>query len=143
MSLPQQHGENRNKAFLGTGLAFPVQVDSRGEITLVSNEQDIEQAIRIILGTRRGERVMRPDFGCRVHELLFEPRDATTASLVRSYVQDALSFWEPRIQLVRVETYLDNANDGAILVEIEYLVKATHDRRSIVYPFEIVLGEEE
>ena len=143
MTSAEPFGVNRNKAFLGSGLAFPVQINSRGEIALASNEQDIEQAIRIILGTRRGERVMRPDFGCRVHDLIFEPRDATTAGLVRSYVQEALEFWEPRIQLVRVETFLDHANDGAILVEIDYLIKATHDQRSIVYPFEVVVGEEE
>lgn len=143
MSILETHGVSRNKAFLGSGLAFPLQVNSRGEIALASNEVDIEQAIQIILGTRRGERVMRPEFGCRVHDLIFEPRDASTAGLVSSYVEEALKFWEPRIQVIRVETYLDDANDGAILVEIEYLVKATHDQRSIVYPFEIVVGEEE
>ena len=132
---------NRSKAFLGTGLAYPLQVNTRGEIALASGEQDIEQAIRIILGTRRGERVMRPEFGCRVHDLIFEPRDATTASLVRAYVQEALEFWEPRILIQRVESFIDNTNDGAILVEIDYQVKATHDTRSIVYPFYLV-GEE-
>lgn len=131
----------RNKAFLGSGLAFPVQVNHRGEIAMVSNEQDIEQAIRIILGTRPGERVMRPEFGCRVHDLVFEPRDATTASLARNYVTQALDFWEPRIQLIKVETFIDEENDGAIVVAIDYRIKATHDERSIIYPFYLV-GEE-
>lgn len=131
----------QNKAFLGTGLAFPFQVDHRGEIMLVSGEKDIEQAIRIILGTRPGERVMRPEFGCRAHELLFEPRDATTSSLMRSYVQEALEMWEPRINLISVESYFDPDVDGAILVEIDYEVRATHNVRSIVYPFYLE-GEE-
>jgi phage baseplate assembly protein W len=131
----------KDKAFLGSGLAFPLQVNNRGEIALVSGARDIEQAIRIILGTRQGERIMRPEFGCRVHDLVFEPRDSTTASLVRNYVQEALDFWEPRIQVTSVETFIDDENDGAILVEIEYQIKATHDTRSIVYPFYISAEE--
>ncbi len=132
---------NQNKAFLGTGWAFPVQANGRGEIALVSGEKDIEQAIWIILGTRPGERVMRPTFGCRAHELVFEPRDATTSSLLKSYVQEALEFWEPRIQLISVEAYADEENDGTVLVDIQYRIKSTHDVRSIVYPFYLA-GEE-
>ena len=132
---------NQNKAFLGTGWAFPVQANGRGEIAMVSGEKDIEQAIWIILGTRPGERVMRPTFGCRAHELVFEPRDATTSSLLKSYVQEALEFWEPRIQLISVETYTDEENDGTVLVDIQYRIKSTHDVRSIVYPFYLA-GEE-
>ena len=126
---------NQNKIVLGTGLAFPVQTNARGEIELVSGEKDIQQSIQIILGTRPGERVMRPTFGCRVHDLLFEPRDATTSSLIKKYVEDALSFWEPRIQILAVSTSISDEMDGAILVEIDYQIKATHDTRSIVYPF--------
>lgn len=132
---------NQNKAFLGTGWAFPVQANGRGEIALVSGEKDIEQAIWIILGTRPGERVMRPTFGCRAHELVFEPRDATTSSLLKSYVKEALEFWEPRIQLISVEAYADEENDGTVLVDIQYRIKSTHDVRSIVYPFYLA-GEE-
>lgn len=127
--------QDLKKAYLGTGLAFPVQVNARGEIALSSGAQDIEQSIRIILGTRPGERVMRPTFGCKAHDLLFELRDATTASLLKKYVNDALTFWEPRIQVLQVRSLLDDAMDGAIQVEIDYEIKATHDLRSIVYPF--------
>src|SRR5512146_2620578 len=119
--------DNQSKPFLGTGWAFPVQTNGRGEIAMVSGEKDIEQAIWIILGTRPGERVMRPTFGCRAHELVFEPRDATTSSLLKSYVQEALEFWEPRIQLISVETYTDEENDGTVLVDIQYRIKSTHD----------------
>lgn len=124
-----------SKTYLGTGLAFPMQVNSRGEIALVSGAKDIEQSIHIILGTRPGERVMRPTFGCKANDLLFELRDATTASLLKKYVLDALNFWEPRIQVLQVDVLLDDDLDGSLQVEISYEIKATHDVRSIVYPF--------
>src|SRR5512143_2186538 len=133
--------QSQAKKFLGNGLSFPLRTNPRGEIALVSGSEDIEQAIRIILGTRPGERVMRPTFGCRAHELVFEPMDATTSSLLKSYVKDALEFWEPRIQVLNVEASIDDENEGAVLAEIQYRVKATHDVRSIVYPFYLV-GEE-
>lgn len=130
------------KSILGSGLAFPVQTNPRGEISLTSGDEDIRQSIKIILGTQPGERVMRPEFGCRAHELLFEPRDSTTASLLKQYVEEALRFWEPRIQVLAVETEISEEQDGAILAEISYEVKSTHDTRSIVYPF-FLSGEED
>jgi phage baseplate assembly protein W len=133
--------QDLRKAYLGTGLAFPMQVNSKGEIALVSGPTDIDQSIRIILGTRPGERVMRPTFGCKAHDLLFEVRDATTASLLKKYVIDALNFWEPRIQVLMVDVLIDDEMDGALQVEIDYEIKATHDTRSIVYPF-FLAGEE-
>ena len=130
------------KEFLGRGLAFPLHVNARGEIALVGGEQDIEQSIKIILETRPGERVMRPEFGCRAHELLFEPRTVATETLMQQYVGDALARWEPRIEVQSVSVMTDNEVDGALLVEVVYTIKATHDRRSIVYPFFLV-GQEE
>jgi uncharacterized protein len=123
------------KTYLGTGLSFPLRTDARGKIMLTSGGQDIEEAIRIILSTRPGERVMRPRFGCRAHELLFEPRTPTTISLLQEYVYEALRIWEPRIELVSVDVDIDGAQDGALLANIQYEIKATHDTRSIVYPF--------
>jgi len=127
--------ENQRKSFLGTGLAFPIQVNQRGEIAMVSGEKDIEQSIQIILGTRPGERVMRPTFGCRAQELLFEPRDATTFTLMKTYVEESLQYWEPRITVQGIDISVDDTNDGAVLIEIQYETKETHDVRSIVYPF--------
>ena len=126
---------NDAKTYLGTGLSFPLRTDARGKIVLVSGGQDIEEAIRIILSTRPGERVMRPTFGCRAHELLFEPRTPTTVSLLQEYVYEALRMWEPRINIVMVDVVPDGAHDGALLAEITYQIKATHDTRSIVHPF--------
>jgi phage baseplate assembly protein W len=128
---------NSSRTFLGSGLSFPLRTDARGQVALVTGVEDIEQSIRIILGTRPGERVMRPNFGCRAYELLFEPRSAATASQMQDYVHQALRMWEPRIEVQGVYVNFDDATPGAILVEIEYSVKATHDTRSIVYPFYI------
>lgn len=132
---------NRDKEFVGQGLAFPLQVNPRGELALVTGATDIEQAIGIILGTIPGERVMRPTFGCRAWELIFSPNDAATRTLLISYVRYALEFWEPRITLVDIRVNTDINNESALLVEIKYEIKTTHDQRSIVYPF-YIMGEE-
>lgn len=132
---------NRDKEFIGQGLAFPLQVNSQGQVALVTGASDIEQAIGIILGTIPGERVMRPEFGCRAWELVFAPNNAETRSLLTLYVRSALDFWEPRIQLEEVEVSTDPNDDATLLVDIRYEIKATHDRRSIVYPF-YIMGEE-
>ena len=134
-------GNRIDREFLGQGLAFPLQVNPKGEIALARGERDIEQAIRIILMTAPGERVMRPEFGCRAHELLFEPRNAATAGMMVEYVEQALRRWEPRIQVQKVRVTNAPRQDGAMLVEISYQIKPTHDERSIVYPFFLV-GEE-
>lgn len=123
------------KTYLGSGLSFPLRSDARGQIELVTGSEDIEQAIQIILSTQPGERVMRPTFGCRAHELLFEPRSPSIVSLLQEYVHDALRIWEPRIDVLQVYVTADDGFGGALIAEIEYQIKATHDTRSIVYPF--------
>lgn len=131
-----------DREFLGQGLAFPLQINPRGEIALASGERDIEQSIRIILGTRPGERKMRPEFGCRAQELVFAPHNAATEGLLREYVEQALGRWEPRIELRDVIVSSIPHHDSALHVEVEYRIKTTHDERSIVYPF-FLMGEEE
>jgi len=128
-------GGARSRGFLGRGLSFPLQVNARGGIALSDGERDIQESIRIILSTRPGERVMRPTFGCRANELLFEPRDVATETLLRQYVVEALTMREPRIEVIAVDVFTENDLDGAIFAEIEYIVSATHNQRSIVYPF--------
>jgi hypothetical protein len=132
---------DRSREYLGRGLAFPLRVNARGEIALASGERDVEQSIKIVLGTRPGERVMRPEFGCRAHERLFEPRNAATETLIQQDVFEALERWEPRIEVQSVQVFTDEGPDGAFWVEIDYTIKTTHDQRSIVYPFFLV-GEE-
>jgi len=126
---------NDSRKYLGSGLSFPLRTDARGQVALVSGGEDVEQSIRIILSTRPGERVMRPTFGCRAHELLFEPKSAGTASLLQEYVYDALQMWEPRIEVLSVTVDVDDDQPGALMAEIEYEIKAVHDVRSIVHPF--------
>jgi len=135
-------GSERDREYIGQGLAFPLQVNPRGEIALATGERDIQQAIRIILGTMPGERVMRPEFGCRIHELVFAPHDAATEGLAVYYVQEALERWEPRIDVVVVNVATDPVKEGIMLLEIKYRVRDTHNERSIVYPF-YLSGEKE
>ena len=130
-----------NGKFIGSGWAFPPRPDGRGGIALVSDDEKIRQAIWIILGTPIGQRVMRPTFGSRLHELVFAPLNPETLGLAELYVQDALNFWEPRIELL--DTHARVAPDRAhvLLIEVQYLIKATHDERSLVYPFYQIPGE--
>ena len=127
----------RNREFLGQGWAFPVQLNPRGQIALAIGERDIEQSIRIVLETVPGERVMRPEFGCQAKQLLFAPKNAATQGLLVRYIETALTRWEPRVEVIGVNILDDQSHDGAWLVEINYLIKTTHDTRSIVYPFYI------
>jgi len=126
---------------LGSGWAFPPMVDARGRIALARQERDVEEAIYMILLTPIGQRVMRPEFGCRIHDLVFAPNDATTIGLATYYVEDALGMWEPRIQVQEVSITTDAANSGRLLIDIHYQIKATHDQRSLVFPFYRIPGE--
>ncbi len=128
-------GSERDREYIGQGLAFPLQVNPRGELALASGERDIEQAIYIVLSTMPGERVMRPEFGCRVHELVFAPHKAATEGLAALYVKEALDRWEPRIDVMAVDIETDPLHDGALLINVKYRVRDTHNERSIVYPF--------
>jgi len=121
--------------FLGTGWAFPVGVDARGRIALARRERDIEEAMLMILLTPKGQRVMRPDFGCQIHDLVFAPNNATTAGLAAYYVEEALAMWEPRIRLLDVAAESDEERPERLLVDIAYEIKATYDRRALVFPF--------
>lgn len=126
------------REFQGTGWEFPVGTDHNGDIRLTTGNDDIETAIRIIVGTPKGERVMRPDFGCDIHDHVFAAVDATTLNLVETDVHEALVKWEPRIDIGDVEaTY--GVDPDRILVSIDYRVRTTNSRSNLVYPF--YLGE--
>ena len=126
---------------IGTGWTFPVGVNVQGQISLTSRHKDIEQAIHMILLTPKGQRVMRPLFGCQIHELVFAPNDATTAGLAAHYVEDALGMWEPRIRVLEVLADPDPNDTGCLQMAIRYKVKATHDQRTLVFPFYRIPGE--
>jgi uncharacterized protein len=128
--------------FLGAGWAFPVAVDrASGRVAMARRERDIEEAITMILLTPKGQRVMRPEFGCQIHDLVFAPNDATTAGLAAYYVEEALLMWEPRIRLVEVTAGADPKRGERLLIQIDYEVKATYDRRTLVFPFYRIPGE--
>ena len=127
--------------FLGVGWAFPVGVDARGRIGLARQVTDIEQAIQIILLTPKGQRVMRPEFGCQIHDLIFAPNDANTWGMAEYYVEEALRFWEPRIEVLTVTARPSEGNNERMDVHVDYRVKATLDKRTLVYPFYRIPGE--
>ena len=129
-----------DKAFLGKGWAFPVGVDSLGKVRLATYEEDIRQAILIILGTAPGERVMRPDFGAGLNTLLFEPLSTTTMALARHRVEEALITWEPRIDLEDVRVTADENEHNTLQISIDYRVRATNTFYNLVYPFYLSEG---
>lgn len=126
-----------HREFIGRGLSFPMKFDSQGRLALSSGQDELEQSIRIILSTAPGERVMRPTFGCRAWELIFEPRDDVTEAKLVEYVREALLMWEPRVNVIGIDIIEDSRYDETILVNIRYEIKGTHDERSIVHPFYI------
>ena len=127
--------------FLGSGWAFPLRLNSRGGIALARGERDVEESIRIILATPIGERRMRPDFGCGVHDLVFAINDPTTHGLIQHHVIEALTLWEPRIEVIEVRVVSEPAEPARVLVEIDYALRATNQRRNLVYPFYLIPGE--
>jgi uncharacterized protein len=130
-------------ALIGHGWTFPLRVSARGGMALARGDQELTEAITIILSTALGQRVMRPEFGCRIHELQFAPLDTTTAGLAAHYVREALGRWEPRIEVTEVIVDLEsNREEGRIDIEIRYRVLSTHDERALVYPFYTIPGEE-
>ncbi len=128
-------------AFLGRGFKFPVQVDSiTGKMKTVSYEEDIKEAIYIILMTKKGERVMNPEFGCGVFDYVFDTMDYTTLSMMEREVRDALTLWEPRITDLEVNLTVDESQEGCVMIEINYTVRSTNNPYNLVFPFYINEG---
>lgn len=134
MAAMEEALNDRQRAFLGTGLAFPLRLSLQGGIQLSAAAQDVEEAIWIILRTGIGERVYRPNFGSRLADLAFAPLNTSTLLRIRSYVREALEIWEPRIDLTEVRADPDPVA-GRIDIVIDYRLKGTPDPRSLVYPF--------
>lgn len=130
----------REGAALGTGIRFPVQFNDRGGIAVSEDEEKIAQSIRIILSTAKGERVMRPDFGCDIHEFAFASMDRTTCTMVESAVREALVLWEPRIEVEFVKALPDHGMDGKLRIGVTYRIRATNTEFNLVYPFHVRAG---
>jgi phage baseplate assembly protein W len=122
-------------SFLGTGWKLPIVVDSRGRIATVSDDECVRQSVWTILSTARGERVMRPEFGCGLAELVFAPNTPGTAGQVISTVREALIQWEPRIDVLEVDARPDETQPNLLLIAISYRVRSTNNRFNVVYPF--------
>ncbi len=120
---------------VGRGWVFPPKLDARGAVALTNADNELQQAIYIILSTAPGERVMRPECGGRIHDYIFAPANSITAAAVREEVKIALERWEPRITVLDVIVTPGGGAIGQLLVEVKYEVKATHDERSLVFPF--------
>ncbi len=128
------------KDFLGIGWKYPVKAGFDRKIAMSQYEEDIKEAIWIILATAKGERVMRSDFGCGVHDLVFAPINTATVNLVQNSVQEALTLWEPRIELMNVEVSTEQADEGKLPISIDYRVRVTNNRFNLVYPFYLKEG---
>ena len=133
--------QDRAKEFWGTGFSFPIEVDeATGRMKTVSLEEDIQQAIHIILMTRKGERVMHPDFGCDIHKYAFDTMDYTTLVQMENAIREALMIWEPRITDVEVHINDEQDEEGVLLIEISYMVRSTNNPFNLVYPYYINEG---
>ncbi len=126
--------------FLGLGFKFPLQVDARGAIATARHEDRVAESIALILGTAQGERVMRPDFGCGIHRLVFEPNNNLTQGRVAHAVRRALVDLEPRIDVLDVRAESAQTEPNLLLIRVDYRLRATNAFHNLVYPFFIREG---
>jgi uncharacterized protein len=128
------------RAYLGTGWKFPVRVTPAGGLTFSSGEQSIEEAIWILLATARGERQMLPRFGCGIHDLVFAPDSAATKGNIAHLVKDALTEWEPRIDVLGVDVSSPEGQANMLLIRVDYRIRSNNSFGNLVYPFYITEG---
>lgn len=124
-----------SRSFLGKGIAFPLRTDAQGGLSTSAFDENIEECVRIILGTAPGERLYRPEFGSKIHDLIFAPNTPHTRNMASFYAREALLKWEPRIDDIEVEVRADSHEENTILIEISYKVRATNSHFNMVYPF--------
>ncbi len=121
--------------FLGVGFKFPFSVGSNGGIQLSKYESNIEESVRIVIGTALGERQMLPEWGCRIHDFVFAPNNTSTQTLVAHHVEEALAKFEFRIRNIEVEAMPDPDSQERILVDVRYEIRATNSIHNLVFPF--------
>lgn len=143
LPIRPQEPARYDATFVGRGFSWPMEVDHTGSIRLTDTAEDIERSMRIVLMTAPGERVMRPRFGCDIWDLLFEPVTPNLLGLIASAVYEALGQWEPRVQVDEVVPVPDADDGGLVRVTVSYHVKATNDRRNLVFPFYVIPHETE
>ena len=128
------------REFLGTGWKYPVSVESNGSISSSSYEENIRESILLILGTAKGERLMRPEFGCSIHEYAYGTMDTLTRRMIENAVYEALVDWEPRIEVNEIKTLTEKAQEGKLLINIDYKVRRSNTQVNLVYPFYLKEG---
>jgi len=122
-------------SFVGRGWSFPPRLSDRKQVSTVSHDANIRRAIHIIIHTVPGERVMRPDFGCEIHSLIFAPANDETAATAERYVREALTRWEPRITIEEITVYAEASERGELFIRVSYTIKSTYDKHSLVVPY--------
>jgi uncharacterized protein len=128
--------------FVGAGWAFPMRTSPAGGFALVSGEREIEEAMRLVLATAPGERPMRPEFGCAIHDLVFAPVNDRTIGRIRYEVHTCLDRWEPRIKVESVEVTVDAADSAVLYIDVRYSIRGTNNPRSLVFPFYVIPSHE-
>lgn len=128
------------RKFLGTGWKYPVGVEVDGSISRSSYEENIRESIMLILGTAKGERLMRPEFGCSIHEYAYSTMDTLTRRMIENAVYEALVAWEPRIEVNEIKTLTEKASEGKLLINIDYKVRRSNTQVNLVYPFYLKEG---
>jgi phage baseplate assembly protein W len=124
--------------FIGQGIGFPMRTSATGGVALVTREREVEEAIRLVLGTAPGERPMRPEFGSRISEHVFGPANASTAGQLAYEVRASLERWEPRIDVDDVEISFDAVDSGILYIDVRYRLRGTNDPRNLVFPFYLI-----
>lgn len=128
------------KEFLGIGWKYPVGVEANGSISRSSYEENIRESILLILGTSKGERLMRPEFGCSIHDYVYSTMDTLTRRMIENAVYEALVAWEPRIEVNEIKTLTEKALEGKLLISIDYKVRRSNTQVNLVYPFYLKEG---
>jgi phage baseplate assembly protein W len=128
------------RKFLGTGFSFPFKVASNGALTYSSGEESVREAIWILLGTAQGERQMLPRFGCGIQDLVFAPNDQSTWGTIQHLVKDALTQWEPRIDVLGVTVTGAQGEENTLLIRVDYRIRSNNAFGNLVYPFFITEG---
>lgn len=141
--VPASPATNDAVSFVGRGILWPMGVDHTGALALSSGADDIDRSMRIVLATAPGERVMRPQFGCRIWELMFEPVTANLLGSMADAVQEAVAQWEPRVEVSEVVVLPDDDDASLVRIVVKYVVRTTNDERNLVYPFYVIPREED
>jgi uncharacterized protein len=130
-----------SEAFIGAGWSYPVRIEASGDIALASGDEELSEAIRLIIGTAHGERPMRPEFGCAIHDFVFAGADHNVAGQIAYEVRQSLLRWEPRVDVCEVEVTVDDLDQSTLYIDIAYKRKGTNDPRNLVFPFYVIPEE--